>query len=828
MASIKEQATVQGGEAAAAAAVPSAQGLRQQDASGQKRKQDDLAVAEKPAGGDQPPLKRKAVADAAPAHANPAPQEAENGGGTGNNNNGAAANDLMASTLALASSCAEPKNLRILVCDSDNDSSNATCNILQDCSYTVTSVKTSKQALEQLDKNGGKFDMILKEHNPPKSDACRMLKKIWRHKTYRNIPVVITSHRYDSAIVQKCLQHGAADYMLKPLRHNEARTLWIRVWTRLVALQCSGKDSPLSAQQQANNNVLAAAAEVHANGAAAAHHHHHHDHDAGAPPPLLTLNNMQKHNLKEAQQQQQRDHAGGRKKGPNGAAGNGGVNGPTGGDQDTGSGMSTQSDADVDGDSQEGSNPNDQNEKGLITPDDCDPRGMNVDQDRDLQPRTHDHIHGGTNDRAGPSTLHLLQQKLKREGSPDDNKDGTNTTSNGLGTKTQMTNSAFQAFNSPWTWKREKEGNGDSNGKNAASNIVGPQHGNGSNGNGSNGNGSNGNGSNGNGHESNGASSRRIMPKLQQPQGVDAKLDQPQQMRVGSATGLPVHPAAAPHQSVFQQDSNMTLTPFGPMPSHLAQSVFWGMAAQQEMNYLTAMQYHVPNAGMAANAAMVAAAQQQAGMAAANQLQQQHGANPSALAAAAAAAAAAADPNQLAEKMQQQHGKGKQAGVGKKGANAAGESAMAMYDDPTTGSGKTTSTQTGALAHSGKMAVNGKGSHAGGSGSAGGVSQAEQTSAERRAAALDKYRQKRKTLCFSKKIRYASRKQLAEARPRNKGQFVRCNEKQNTESGSGSGSASNEASAGNSREGNTAEAKDAAATATATANTTLAAAEAKE
>merc|ERR1712144_86533 len=53
----------------------------------------------------------------------------------------------------------------------------------------------------------------------------------------------------------------------------------------------------------------------------------------------------------------------------------------------------------------------------------------------------------------------------------------------------------------------------------------------------------------------------------------------------------------------------------------------------------------------------------------------------------------------------------------------------------------------------------------------------KETSAERRAAALNKYRMKRKMLCFSKKIRYASRKQLAEARPRNKGQFVRCNER---------------------------------------------------
>ncbi|XP_078179170.1 CCT motif -containing response regulator protein [Carex rostrata] len=44
---------------------------------------------------------------------------------------------------------------------------------------------------------------------------------------------------------------------------------------------------------------------------------------------------------------------------------------------------------------------------------------------------------------------------------------------------------------------------------------------------------------------------------------------------------------------------------------------------------------------------------------------------------------------------------------------------------------------------------------------------------ERRAAALVKFRQKRKERCFDKKIRYINRKKLAETRPRVRGQFVR-------------------------------------------------------
>ena len=574
-------------------------------------------------------------------------EDKQGGGGVGATPAGAGAAMAQA---AQALPLLEPKNLRILVVDSDNDSSNGTCNVLQDCGYNVVAVKTSKQAFEELEKvsvaaadhnnSSGEekksFDIILKEHEPPKSDACRMLKKIWNHKTYRNIPIVVTSNRYESNTIQKCLQFGAADYMLKPLRPQEARTLWVRVWRRLVAMQFDPNQN-LNWNKQMQAEML---------------------------------------QLRES-----------------------GANGQNGADQQSLSGMSTQSDADVDGDSHEGSNPNDQNER----------KQMNGEQDNnnnsDEQPRTHDHIHGGTNDRVGrnTNTLHLLHDKM--------NKGQQNTTSNGLGTKSMMTASAFQAFNSPWnqTWnnqttskRKEMEGNGDSNGngngsngKNAASNVIGPQHGNGN----SNGNGSNGH-NGGNGHESNGASSRHILPKAQHPREM---VNQSKKMKLQQDQTNSVHPFS------MNNNGNMTITPFGPMPSHLAQSVFWGMAAQQEMNYLTAMQWNgVPSA-------------------------------QAALAAAAANAANAASVQPTGQQQQQD----KQAQLGK-------ESKKSLQKDSEDGSGKTTSTQTAADSIA-----------------------KESTSAERRAAALDKFRQKKKTLCFSKKIRYASRKQLAEARPRIKGQFVK-------------------------------------------------------
>ncbi|MFS7957789.1 putative response regulator and transcription factor RR-A-type family [Helianthus anomalus] len=57
-----------------------------------------------------------------------------------------------------------------------------------------------------------------------------------------------------------------------------------------------------------------------------------------------------------------------------------------------------------------------------------------------------------------------------------------------------------------------------------------------------------------------------------------------------------------------------------------------------------------------------------------------------------------------------------------------------------------------------------------GSGSASGV---DQDRLAQREAALNKFRQKKKKRCFEKKVRYQSRKKLAEQRPRVRGQFVR-------------------------------------------------------
>ncbi|KAG2310309.1 hypothetical protein Bca52824_021866 [Brassica carinata] len=70
--------------------------------------------------------------------------------------------------------------------------------------------------------------------------------------------------------------------------------------------------------------------------------------------------------------------------------------------------------------------------------------------------------------------------------------------------------------------------------------------------------------------------------------------------------------------------------------------------------------------------------------------------------------------------------------------------------------------------------ANGAGGSGDGSGSGSGSGNvADENKMSQREAALTKFRQKRKERCFRKKVRYQSRKKLAEQRPRIRGQFVR-------------------------------------------------------
>lgn len=144
-----------------------------------------------------------------------------------------------------ASFLVDPASLHILLVDANAASRANITALLQKYNYQVTSCKTSQEAIRTLEARRGPggtsgFDLILKEHSPAQgTNACRLLRKAQSESVLEGIPIIVVSTTENRDVMVTCLQLGAADYMIKPLRHNEVRNLWARVywWRRASYLQ---------------------------------------------------------------------------------------------------------------------------------------------------------------------------------------------------------------------------------------------------------------------------------------------------------------------------------------------------------------------------------------------------------------------------------------------------------------------------------------------------------------------------------------------------------------------------------------------------------------
>ncbi|KAI4980565.1 hypothetical protein ZWY2020_021050 [Hordeum vulgare] len=132
--------------------------------------------------------------------------------------------------------------VRILLCDSDPDSSQDVLRLLCNCSYQVTCAKSPRQVINVLNCEGAEIDIILAEVDLPVSKCFKMLKYIGRNKELRHIPIIMMSNRDEVSVVVKCLRLGAAEYLVKPLRMNELLNLWTHVWRRRRMLGLAEKN----------------------------------------------------------------------------------------------------------------------------------------------------------------------------------------------------------------------------------------------------------------------------------------------------------------------------------------------------------------------------------------------------------------------------------------------------------------------------------------------------------------------------------------------------------------------------------------------------------
>ncbi|XP_038999391.1 two-component response regulator-like APRR5 [Hibiscus syriacus] len=120
--------------------------------------------------------------------------------------------------------------LRVLLVEADDSTRQIILALLRKCSYRVAAVPDGLKAWEMLKGRPRSVDLILTEVDLPSISGFALLTLIMEHDVCKNIPVIMMSSQDSVSTVYKCMLRGAADYLVKPIRRNELRNLWQHVW----------------------------------------------------------------------------------------------------------------------------------------------------------------------------------------------------------------------------------------------------------------------------------------------------------------------------------------------------------------------------------------------------------------------------------------------------------------------------------------------------------------------------------------------------------------------------------------------------------------------
>lgn len=134
--------------------------------------------------------------------------------------------------------------LRVLLVEADDSTRQILAALLRKCNYKVAAISDGLEAWEILKRRHNNIDLILTELDLPSISGYALLTLIMEHDGCKNIPVVIMSSQDSISTVLKCMLKGAADFLIKPVRRNELKNLWRHVWRRLaVDVGCNAQNT---------------------------------------------------------------------------------------------------------------------------------------------------------------------------------------------------------------------------------------------------------------------------------------------------------------------------------------------------------------------------------------------------------------------------------------------------------------------------------------------------------------------------------------------------------------------------------------------------------
>ncbi|KAL5548078.1 hypothetical protein UlMin_003309 [Ulmus minor] len=124
------------------------------------------------------------------------------------------------------------RSLKFLLVKNDDSTRHVVSALLRNCCYEVNAVANGLQAWKILEDLNNHINLVLKEGVMPIFSGIGLLCKLMRHKSLKNIPVIMMSSHDSMGIVFKCLSKGVVDFLVKPIRKNGLKNLWQHLWRR--------------------------------------------------------------------------------------------------------------------------------------------------------------------------------------------------------------------------------------------------------------------------------------------------------------------------------------------------------------------------------------------------------------------------------------------------------------------------------------------------------------------------------------------------------------------------------------------------------------------
>ncbi len=122
-------------------------------------------------------------------------------------------------------------NKRILIIDDDIRNVFALSAVLEEKNIEIVTAQNGREALDILNEDMNRFDLLLMDIMMPVMDGYTAMKKIREIERFKNTPIITLTAKAQKEDRQKCLDAGANDYLTKPIDKDQLLYL-LKVWTK--------------------------------------------------------------------------------------------------------------------------------------------------------------------------------------------------------------------------------------------------------------------------------------------------------------------------------------------------------------------------------------------------------------------------------------------------------------------------------------------------------------------------------------------------------------------------------------------------------------------